>query len=155
MSSPVPAGVAFHATLCATARTNVVTTRTSWSVRRPPVAPVSSSVETHPVSHAAGCATTTWTARQETTPWNDAHTHTPKGTSSENKWLRGRLHSFTITAWWRKWEGNCCVIKIADLAWLNVDGNNGWHNLCGMVWKWMSQSKCDAPSKWWKWTRGE
>lgn len=78
MSSPVPAGVAFHATLCATVRTNVATAQMSWSVLHPPVAPVNSSVETRPVSHAAGCATTMLTARQEATHWSDAHTHTLK-----------------------------------------------------------------------------
>lgn len=62
-SSRAPAGAASPVTLCATVRTTAATARTRWRARRPPAAPVSSSVETPLASRPAGCVTTTSTAR--------------------------------------------------------------------------------------------
>lgn len=63
MNSPVPVAVAFPATLSAMVRMTAATVLMSWSVRRPPVLPVSSSAETRPASQPAGFVTMMSTVR--------------------------------------------------------------------------------------------
>lgn len=58
-----PAAAASPGTLCAMVRTTVATALMRWNVLRPPVVPVSSSVEIRHASLPAGCAMMTSTAR--------------------------------------------------------------------------------------------
>lgn len=63
MSLRVPVDAASPGTSCVMARMTAAMAQMRWSARRPPVGPVSSSVETLHASRPAGCVTMTLTAR--------------------------------------------------------------------------------------------